>query len=92
MNEGLKLSHHLVVAKYPQAKQRKWLDAALGDGEEIWSVARLRAAIRAGKDPIETRWWVLVEVADKAAQAAYLKQLELEGRTCRPVTRRHYDA
>ena len=66
--------------------------AALGDGEEIWSVARLRAAIRAGKDPIETRWWVLVECADKKTQAAYLKQLELEGRTCRPVTRRHYDA
>jgi hypothetical protein len=88
IDAGLTYAHHQAVAALAQPEQRHWLTLALGNGDDIepWSVTRLRAAISKGSD-LQSRWWILVECKDEAEQGNVLKALELQGRTCKALTK-----
>lgn len=90
IDEGLTYAHHQAVGALEPAEQRHWLTLALGNGDDAgpWPVSRLRAAIFRGSDLAAGRWWVMVECRDAGDQAALVKTLELQGRTCKPLERR----
>lgn len=88
LHRGLTIKHHMVVAALPVAQQRKWLREALNNGGEPWTVARLKAAIRDGGDQPVTAWYILVDCGSQRKRDELLKQLELDGHTCRSVERR----
>ena len=88
VDRGLTISHHMAVAALPPGQQRKWLQRALGDGTEHWTVGRLKAEINSGEDSEEVGWWILVQATSATDQKKLLKSLELDGRTCKSVTKK----
>lgn len=87
IDAGLSYKHHQIVAALPPSQQKHWLTQALGNGEGPWPVSRLEKAIKSGEDLLPTKWFVVVECKDASDQAALLKQLELNGRSCKTLER-----
>lgn len=91
INKGLKHAHHQAVASLPPAEQRKWLRMAheeYENGGEIWSVQRLKQAIKAGSDVQPTAWYVLVQVDKEYDQNYLVKELNEKGYRAKAVTKR----
>lgn len=89
MLDRLSFKHHMTVAALAVKDQKRWLDKAAGKaGEVAWPVSRLQQALKAGEDAPPTRFWVLVECRSEHDQEKFVKQQELDGRTCKAVTRR----
>lgn len=62
---SLTFKHHQLVAGLNPIQQREWLSKAENDGD-VWSTARLAAAVRNGGDAPVTAIWLLVRCADQA--------------------------
>lgn len=87
--EDLTFAHHQLVAGLKPQEQKKWLKrAATDDPAAVWTVKRLKDAIREGGDAEATSWYVLVEVDSVEKRDALQKRLELEGHQCKSVERR----
>ena len=86
--DRLTIAHHLLVAALSPAKQRQWLTSAAADGEEPWTVARLKAAIGNGDDAPPSAFWLLVLCESESDQSALEAQLQAQGRTTKAVVRR----
>jgi hypothetical protein len=86
IDEGLTYAHHQAVASLAHPEQKHWLKLALGDGDEPWPVSKLRAAISRGAD-LTKKYWVVIVCKDEDDQAALVKELERQGRTCKSMER-----
>jgi len=87
--DRLTIRHHLTVAVFAPAIQRKWLTAAADDeAPEPWTVKRLIDAIKAGEDAPPMAWWLVVSCTNADDQIALQTMMEAQGRTCKPSVRR----
>lgn len=89
MDRGLEFAHHQLVAKLPPRDQKKWLTRALGtEADGVWSVARLRSALREGEDRPIVAFYLLVNCADEKARLKLKNELEGRGLQCKDVDKR----
>ena len=88
--DRLGVRHHLLVATLSPEKQTMWLTRAAGDGEEqpAWKVRQLAAALNDEEPDVVASYWVLVLAASIEDQLTLQTELEAQGRTCKPLTRR----
>ena len=87
--DRLTIRHHLTVAVFAPAIQRKWLTAAADDeAPEPWTVKRLIDAIKAGEDAPPMAWWLVGSCTNPDDQIALQTMMEAQGRTCKPSVRR----
>lgn len=90
INRGLKFAHHQAVAALPPAEQAKWLRRAQEEDENgyVWSVARLKQAIKQGADVEPTGWYVLAQCDSEYDQKYLAKELTEKGYRVKSVTKR----